>query len=320
MLICTYFEVPQTDASTVAAMTIRTAEVLAGCTPVDYLAVGNPTLDVLPDSSFAIGGSMVYAVVQAARLGLSAAGVGRGCGVELAPLWTPFETEAFLYIQPSPDTTRFRNENIDNLRTQWLEKSAGAVSGLDRLAESRVLHLAPVAQEIVLDDIVRGSVRGLVGLTPQGLIRSWDDSRLVRHHALRIGNSTARNIDVVVFADYEAAYLTGVAEAVRRAGGIVVVTKGPRGAEVLLANGKQEFSAIATDHLVDDTGAGDVFAASLFIALDSGFTVSDAVRFATAAAALSIGGIGPRAIATRNAVVKLAGRDTAVEDSAVGVF
>ncbi len=89
---------------------------------------------------------------------------------------------------------------------------------------------------------------------------------------------------------------------------------------MLLANGKQEFSAIATDHLVDDTGAGDVFAASLFIALDSGFTVSDAVRFAAAAAALSIGGIGPRAIATRNAVVKLAGRDTAVEDSAVGVF
>ncbi|WP_207386366.1 PfkB family carbohydrate kinase [Protofrankia symbiont of Coriaria ruscifolia] len=306
-------------------MTIGTAEMLAGCTPVDYLAVGNPTLDVLPDSSFAIGGSMVYAVVQAARLGLSAAGVGRGCGVELAPLWTPFETEAFLHIQPSPDTTRFRNENTDSLRTQWLEKSAGAVSGLDRLPESRVLHLAPVAREIVLDDIVRGSVRGLVGLTPQGLIRSWDDSRLVRHHALRIGSSTARNIDAVVFADYEAAYLTGVAEAVRRAGGIVVVTKGPRGAEVLLANGKQEFSAIATDHLVDDTGAGDVFAASLFIALDGGFTVSDAVRFAAAAAALSIGGIGPRAIATRNAVVKLAGRDTvikdsAVEDSAVGVF
>ncbi|WP_250291169.1 PfkB family carbohydrate kinase [Frankia sp. CiP1_Cm_nod1] len=304
-------------------MTIRTAEALAGRTPVDYLAVGNPTLDVLPDSSFAIGGSMVYAVVQAARLGLCAVGVGRGRDVELAPVWTPFEAEAFLYIQPAPETTRFRNDNTGgagSLRTQWLEASAGAVSGLDRLPESRVLHLAPVAREIVLDDVVRRSARGLVGLTPQGLIRSWDASRLVRHHMLHIDGATAKNIDAVVFADYEAAYLAGVAEAVRRAGGVVVVTKGPRGAEVLLANGTQEFAAIAADRLVDDTGAGDVFAASLFIALDAGSTVSDAVRFAAAAATLSISGIGPGSIATRDAVAKLAGQDTAPHRSAAGLF
>ncbi|WP_131790187.1 PfkB family carbohydrate kinase [Candidatus Protofrankia datiscae] len=320
MLACAYAGVPGTDTSTVAAMTIRTAEALAGCAPVDYLAVGNPTLDVLPDSSSTIGGSMVYGVVQAARLGLCAAGVGCGHDAELAPVWTPFEAEAFLYIQPAPETTRFRNDNAGSLRTQWLEASAGVVSGLDRLPESRVLHLAPVAREIVLDDVVRRSARGLVGLTPQGLIRSWDASRLVRHHMLHIDGATAKNIDAVVFADYEVAYLASVAEAVRRAGGVVVITKGPRGAEVLLANGRQEFSAIAADRLVDDTGAGDVFAAPLFIALDTGSTVSDAVRFAAAAATLSISGIGPGAIATRDAVVRLAGRDTAIDRSAVGLF
>ncbi|WP_131746773.1 PfkB family carbohydrate kinase [Frankia sp. Cppng1_Ct_nod] len=293
-------------------MTIRTSEALASDVTVDYLAVGNPTLDVRPDSSLAVGGSVVYAVIQAARLGLSAAGFGRGCGRELEPVWTPSETEAFLYVQSSADTTRFRNENTDSIRTQWLEKSAGAVSGLDRLPECRVLHLAPVAQEIVLDEAVRGSRRGLLGLTPQGLIRSWDGQGLVRHRSLEIDGPTAGSIDVVVFADYEAAYLSNVAEAVRRAGGIVVVTKGARGCEVLLAHGTQEFPAIAATRLVDDTGAGDVFASSLFIALESGSLVSDAVRFAAAAATLSIEGIGPWAIAPRGEVLRLAGQDTTV--------
>ncbi|WP_239309433.1 PfkB family carbohydrate kinase [Frankia sp. Cj3] len=289
-------------ASNVAAMTIRSAEALISAPPLDYLAVGNPTVDVRPDASLAVGGSVVYAIIQAARLGLCAAGVGRGRGSELAPVWLPFATEAVLYIQPSADTTRFRNESIDGLRAQWLEKSAGRASGLDRLPESRVLHLAPVAREILLEEAARASARSLLGLTPQGLIRSWDEHGRVHHQPLEIDGPTAAHLDVVVFADYEAPYLANVAEAVRRAGGIVVVTKGAGGCEVLLTNGTQEFPAVATSQLIDDTGAGDVFASALFISLEGGSTVSEAVRFATAAAALSIEGIGPRAIASREEI------------------
>ncbi|WP_322759967.1 PfkB family carbohydrate kinase [Frankia sp. Cr2] len=293
-------------------MTIRSAEALASGPPVDYLAVGNPTLDVRPDSSLAVGGSVVYAIIQAARLGLCAAGLGRGCAPELVPVWMPFATEAFLYIQPSADTTRFRNESMDGRRTQWLEKSVGPVSDLDRIPETRVLHLAPVAREIVIEEAVRAKARGLLGLTPQGLIRSWDAHGLVHHQPLEIDGPTAATIDVVVFADYEAPYLKGVAQAVRRAGGIVVVTRGTGGCEVLLATGTQEFPAVETSQLVDDTGAGDVFASALFIALEGGSTVSEAVRFAAAAATLSIEGIGPLAIASREEIDKLAGQDSSL--------
>jgi sugar/nucleoside kinase (ribokinase family) len=91
-----------------------------------------------------------------------------------------------------------------------------------------------------------------------------------------------------------------------------VVTKGARGCEVLLANGTQAFPAIATSRLVDDTGAGDVFASALFIALDAGNAVSTAVRFAAVAATLSIEGIGPQTIAFRPEIDAFAGADSTV--------
>jgi len=71
----------------------------------------------------------------------------------------------------------------------------------------------------------------------------------------------------------------------------VILTLGPRGAFVADANGKQLVSGFKVK-AVDTTAAGDIFNGSLAVALAEGKPLPAAVRFANAAAALSVTKLG----------------------------
>ncbi|HTD58432.1 MAG TPA: PfkB family carbohydrate kinase, partial [Solirubrobacteraceae bacterium] len=93
--------------------------------------------------------------------------------------------------------------------------------------------------------------------------------------------------------------------AARRCGAHVAVTAGPRPTTVHLPGTAsivaQTFSP-ATVTVRDDIGAGDVFAAAFFTALVEGRTPLEAATFANAAAVARIAGVGPAAIARREAI------------------
>jgi hypothetical protein len=276
--------------------------------PVDYLALGNPTVDVGPDGARRIGGSAVYGTLQAARLGLVAQAVGRGRGGDLDGLWAPFATEADLRLLPSGATTMFRNETVDGVRTQWVRSSAGDLGDPGMLPRAKVVHIAPVAGEIDLVEVTAslgGAGAGFVGLTPQGLVRRWGDDGLVRPGPLEVDLSGVRGVDAVIFADYEAPFLEEFAAPVRRAGGVVVVTHADRGCDVLSRGGSQVFTAFPVPAVVDETGAGDVFSASFFTALEAGMSVRKAVQLGSAAAAVKIQGVGPHAVGHLDEIVEL---------------
>ncbi|GHV65758.1 ribokinase [Spirochaetia bacterium] len=77
-------------------------------------------------------------------------------------------------------------------------------------------------------------------------------------------------------------------------GAMVVFTLGPRGCKILL-KGRDYPALPALDVAVrDTTGAGDTFNASFLYYLSLGRDAGDAAAFATAAAARSIGILGPR--------------------------
>ncbi len=101
---------------------------------LDYLALGNPTLDVQAGGSSVLGGSVVYSALQAARLGLSAAIVGRANPAQLEPYWQPYAGEVGLSLQPAESTTMFRNVSMGDAREQWLEDWAGSYPGSGRIA------------------------------------------------------------------------------------------------------------------------------------------------------------------------------------------
>jgi sugar/nucleoside kinase (ribokinase family) len=271
---------------------------------LDYLALGNPTLDVQQEGSLVLGGTAVYSALQAARLGLHAVAVGRGNEADVAPYWRPYANEADLRLQPSAETTTFRNVSEDDAREQWLTAWAGEID-LSQLPDSDILHIAPVAQEVAVDQLSAAGLTPLVCLTPQGLIRRWDGvDRRVGLEARSFAPAVLSLVDVVVVSELEAPYLGQLLAGVAGHGGLSVVTRGRRGCEVLTRDGWSEFAAEPASPVVDATGAGDCFAAALAVEMFLGRPVPDAIRLASIAAALSVRGQGPSAIGTRPEIMR----------------
>jgi 1D-myo-inositol 3-kinase len=270
----------------------------------DYLALGNPTLDVQAGGSYVLGGSVVYSALQAARLGLSAGIVGRANPAQLAPYWQSYAGEVELDLQPAESTTMFRNVSAGDFREQWLEGWAGPIQDHEDLPGSDILHIAPVAQEITLEKLVGECRSRFVLLTPQGLVRKWDGIG-ARIELVPRGFPAAVSsiVDVVVVSETEAPYVSDLLAAVPRHGGLGVVTRGRRGCQVLTRDGSREYTAEPVSVLVDSTGAGDCFAATLTIEMFRGRPVPEAVQLATAAASLCVSGQGPATIGGRTEIM-----------------
>ena len=97
-----------------------------------------------------------------------------------------------------------------------------------------------------------------------------------------------QGFDAIVFADYEYEFVASFADEVVRNGGLAVVTRNVAGCTVLSKSGTDDFPAYRFDGAVDDTGAGDVFAAALFVELHRGVPLAGAVRFAATRLFLSL--------------------------------
>ena len=265
---------------------------------LDYLVLGNPTLDVQPDGSLLLGGTAVYAALQAARLGLRTAAVGRANPDLLQPYWQPYANEVDLRLQPSGPITTFRNVPVADSREQWLQDWAGEID-TSRLPDSNILHIAPVAREVVVEDFSVAALSRLVCLTPQGLIRRWDssDGHVGLAHR-RFPSSLPALVDIVVVSEEEAPYLAELLGAVAAHGGLSVMTRGSQGCAVLARDGWSEYRGEPARAPVDPTGAGDCFAAALAVEVHAGRPLAKALRFAAAAAALCVRGPGPSAIGT----------------------
>ncbi|MCP5519194.1 MAG: ribokinase [Verrucomicrobiales bacterium] len=133
--------------------------------------------------------------------------------------------------------------------------------------------------------------------------------------ATRIPRSLLRAVDVLTPNEAEAAALSGMevadvdsavraAQGLRRRGaGAVVVTLGGRGAVVVSSDVCEHVPAFGVK-AVDTTAAGDVFNGALAVALGEGRNLLDAVRFASAAAAISVTVTGAQPSAPKRPAVE----------------
>ncbi len=93
-------------------------------------------------------------------------------------------------------------------------------------------------------------------------------------------------VDLLVVNEHEAAFLGG-SDYLLTMVPALVVTLGAKGALIRTSDTTTEVPGIAVE-VVDTTGAGDTFCGALVAALDERSALDEAVRFATAAAALSV--------------------------------
>jgi sugar/nucleoside kinase (ribokinase family) len=263
--------------------------------PPDFLVIGHLSLDHTPHGP-ALGGTAAYAALTARALGRRPAIVtAAGSDLELGPLGgIPCHTLA------SADSTTFVNEYRDGRRRQRLLARAtplesDAVPAAWRSAS--IVHLAPIAGEVPpsLADLFPEAE--LIGLTPQGWMRRWDEDGWIHPLSWSPTVSGGRASDVVVVGvddvggDEEAlAHLAGACR-------LLVVTEGPLGARVYWNGDVRRFPAPPAE-TVDPTGAGDIFAASFFIRYQQTRDPWESVRFANVIASISVARRGLEGIPT----------------------
>ncbi len=202
---------------------------------------------------------------------------------------------------PAAATTTLSTAGRGEQRSQRLLAWAGPISQQLEL-DTSILHLAPVVRE------GPRSWRGhaaFVGLTAQGLARRWDHSSGQITHVApdTAASALAERCQALVVNEAERAFCAELTAAAGAGGALVAVTDGDAPVTVLAPGGRaHQVPVPALSAHVDDLGAGDVFAAALFIALSEPQPPLEAVRFASAAAAVRMCGAGADAIGDRVAI------------------
>lgn len=262
--------------------------------PVDYLVIGHITVDKTPAGPV-LGGSAVYSALTARALGLRV-GVVTAWGNEL-PLH-PLEGIPVVSGEAAASTI-FENIYTPNGRIQYLRQVAPKIDLAivpEAWRRARILHLAPVAQEV--DALLPAGFRpALLGLTPQGWMRAWDESGRVYPCAWQGAEAALQAAGAVVFSVEDVGGDEERIEQYAHFGRLLAVTEGGAGARVFWHGDSRRFRAPKVEE-VDATGAGDVFAAAFFVRLLETRDPWEAARFANRVASISVTRLGIQGIPT----------------------
>jgi 1D-myo-inositol 3-kinase len=266
--------------------------------PPGFVIIGHITQDVLPGGGLGLGGTVSYAATTAHRMGCRVGVVtSTGPNLDVAKV-LPF---AEIACQPAAATTVFENIYLDGERKQILHQRAGMLSckHIPRTwRHAPIVHLGPLDQEIDEGVFHCFSDEVLVGVTPQGFLRSWDAQGRVSFTEWDPPQRVLRRINVLVLSEMDVPDPDGLAQAWGELIDIIVVTRAERGATVYHSGAPCHYPARPAQQ-VDPTGAGDVFAAAFLIRLAETGDPCQAAQFANVVASFSIEGPGVAGIPTR---------------------
>ena len=254
--------------------------------PIDYLVIGHITQDLTPNGPL-LGGTASYSSLTAKALGLR---VGIVTAYNTEKLGMPPELEGItLSVVPSEETTTFENIYTPGGRIQYLHHRAAELNAShipETWRNTPIVHMGPLDNEID-PGLVRFFSESLVGLTPQGWLREWDDKGRVRlgewpeaRYVLEKASAAVISIEDVQGDESRIDEMLG---SIR----ILVVTEGAAGCRVYWNGDLRRFRAPATQE-VDPVGAGDIFAAAFFYRLANTRDPWEAARFANQIASKSV--------------------------------
>ncbi len=253
--------------------------------PVDYLIIGHITQDITP-AGLVLGGTASYASLTAKAFGIKV-GIVTACRQDLdLRLLGGIE----IIRRNSPFTSTFENIHTPNGRIQHVHHVADQITLEDIPPVWRntpIVHLGPIAREIGAEIASAFPENTLIGVTPQGWLREWDEEGNVAfcnwpdaESVLAHANAAVMSIEDVRGDEEVVAEFAAILP-------ILVVTEGARGCRVYWNGDVRNFRPPVVNEL-DPVGAGDVFATSFFIRLKSTRDPWESARFATLVAANSV--------------------------------
>jgi sugar/nucleoside kinase (ribokinase family) len=264
----------------------------------EFVAVGHVTVDRLAGRE-QLGGSAFYSAILASRCGVDVGLVTAGEWRQLGEALEPYAEAMDVVVQSDQATTKLLTWTTGAERRQRVLARARDIDPIE--ISCGALHLAPVVREIQ-PAAVASTRPAITGITPQGLIRSWDTSGLIT--LVRRPDLDRYSADVAVLSQDELPYCEALVRSIDRNRGIVALTRAAEPAELRTPEGTREVEGFPVEAR-DDLGAGDVFAAALLLALRRGESPVEAVRFAHAAASLRVAGCGPSAVPTLRSIEAL---------------
>jgi len=267
---------------------------LVSLQPVDYLVVGHIAEDITP-TGVQLGGTVSYSALTARALGLRV-GIVTSSGAD-APLGA-LDGIPIVNV-PSEYSTTFENIKTENGRRQILHHQSAPIV-LDHIPQvwrsAAIIHLAPIARE--LDPSLAEKLSGsLIGITPQGWMRAWDENGKVTACAWENNEQALRHAGAVVMSVEDVNRDLELVEEMAHYTRILCLTEGEAGAVLHWNGDRRRFRPPAMDE-VDGTGAGDIFAAAFFVRLYHTRDPWEAARFANQLAARSVTRIGLYGIPT----------------------
>ncbi len=266
---------------------------------IDFLVVGHVVQDVVPNG-YVVGGTATYSSITARNLGRKP-----GIVTRLAPdfILPDVLHDIDIHRTPSPQTTTFHNIYRDGHREQFIRALADPIQPDDIPAAWRnvpIVHLGPLAREIDAR-FAKLFPDELVGVTPQGWLRQWDDSGRVRLRMWEEAPEILPHIDCLVLSEEDLNGNAGLIDEYVRLTRIAVMTQGPLGC-VIFESGKATQVPGFPVPEVDPTGAGDVFAAAFLIRLEETKDTIESAHFANATASFCVQAPGVTGIPTRQQV------------------
>ncbi len=257
---------------------------LANIEPVDYLIIGHITQDIT-SAGLVIGGTASYASLTARAFGIKV-GIVTSCRHDLDLQ----QLDGIKIIRKdSPFTSTFENIYTPAGRIQHVHHVAEQITIADVPPAWRnvpIVHLGPIAREIS-PEIATAFPNSLLGVTPQGWLREWDEEGNVAYCNWPDAETVLSHAKIAVMSIED---VRGDEEVVTEFSGILpilVVTEGAKGCRVYWNGDVRNFRP-PLENEIDPVGAGDIFATSYFIRYQSTKDPWEAARFATLVAANSV--------------------------------
>lgn len=249
---------------------------------IDYVAIGHICHDLVPGGRV-MGGAVAYGASVAHALGCRAAVLTSAAATDQWQYALPEVTVAQVV---SPTTTTFENIYQGGSRQQTIHAVAGRLRAADVPPAWRrvaIAHLAPIANEVDVD-VVDLFSNSLIGLSPQGWMRRWDEAGQV--YAVDWADAERLlPLAAATFVSEEDLPQPCDVEQYAALAPLLVQTAGAAGC-IVYWHGEQRHFAAPVTAVVDPTGAGDTFAAAYLVRLlQTGGDPWEAARFANIIAA-----------------------------------
>ncbi len=256
----------------------------------DYLVIGHVARDLTP-TGYEVGGTVAYAGITARSLGYAAAIV-----TSAGPDFDPAQAlpDIAVHTIPARQSTTFENIYTPQGRVQKIHGVAeriGLTSVPMAWRHTPIVHLGPLADEID-PELIHHFADSLVGLTPQGWLRGWDEAGNIYPRPWEKAAAVLPLANVVTLSEEDLLQPAMLGQ-YRRWARLLVLTRGERGCTVFWAEEARDFPApaVAVGSL---TGAGDIFAAAFHLYLwqaqriDPDTAPWDAARYAVQVASYAV--------------------------------